>query len=59
MPRDIPNRHYPEYWCLIADKARAVVDGLTAEANRRLMLEAAEAYERLGEQARLEEYDWR
>jgi len=55
MSRGMPERHTPEYWCLRADEARAVAEGLTTEANRQQMLEVAESYERLGEQARREQ----
>jgi hypothetical protein len=56
MSRDSLQHHTPEYWCLRADEARAVADGLTTEANRQQMLEVANCYERLGEQARREQY---
>ena len=48
------NAHTPGYWLEKAREARSVANGLATEANRRQMLAAAENYERLAEEAKLE-----
>lgn len=44
-----------DYWRGMAAKARAMADGLITEANRERMLEIAENYDRLAEQAEREQ----
>ena len=50
-----PQRRSPEDWRAMAEEARTMADGLTTEENRRQMLQIAENYERLAEQAQREQ----
>ena len=45
----------PEHWRRMAEEARTLADGLSTEANRQQMMEVAESYERLAEQAEREQ----
>ena len=53
--RENPEGRSPEYWRGMAHEARTIADGLTTEANRRQMLAIAENFERLADEAELEE----
>lgn len=53
--RENSEGHSPGYWRAMALEARSVADGLATEANRRQMLAVAENYERLADEAELEE----
>ena len=50
-----PQEHSSEHWRGLAKEARVMADGLATEENRRQMLQIAENYERLAEQAEHEQ----
>jgi predicted P-loop ATPase/GTPase len=52
---DKPEGRSPDYWRHMAEEARTMADGLTAETNRQHMFAIAESYDRLAEQAEREQ----
>jgi len=52
---DNPEGHTPGYWRDRARVARTTANGLASEADRRQLLAVAENYERLADEAELEE----